>query len=238
MTLGRRPSMTATVIDLSVTEALPALPAALAAGCNAVLVASPGGQPPSCRSPCLTPSRRGNGRILMPEARHPCRRTHGDTARPAGGPDLGYRAPRRRRFGGNPRQGHHGRPAAPPPAGRSGAGGLRRARPAGNIGNRTVQPGTGLCRPGCAREPAPPGKSVRRRACRRHRSPHERWSRENPASIRSPARYRRAAVPHVEPCLNRGNPGTRRQRRRPTAERMRQPFPATGRRVTGIFSFL
>ncbi|MFL5286811.1 MAG: hypothetical protein ACJ8AW_39025 [Rhodopila sp.] len=55
--------------------------------------------------------------------------------------------------------------------------------------------------------------------------------------LRSDLRHDTAA-PHVEPCLNRGNPGTRRQRRRPPAERMRQPFPATGRRVTGIFSFL
>src|SRR5690242_18407430 len=70
MTPRRGPSMTPTVIDLPITEALPALHAALAAGRNAVLVAPPGaGKTTLVPLALLEAPWRGDGRILMLEPR-------------------------------------------------------------------------------------------------------------------------------------------------------------------------
>src|SRR5947199_9745309 len=70
MTPRRRPFMTRAVIDLPVTDALPALHAALAAGRNAVLVAPPGaGKTTLVPLAVLDAPWRGDGRILMLEPR-------------------------------------------------------------------------------------------------------------------------------------------------------------------------
>ena len=70
MTTGRKPFINPTVIDLPVSDALPALHAALNAGRNAVLVAPPGaGKTTLVPLALLDSPWRADGRILMLEPR-------------------------------------------------------------------------------------------------------------------------------------------------------------------------
>ena len=121
--------------DLPVTEAIPSVLAALAAGRNAVLVAPPGaGKTTLVPLALLDAAWRGDGRILMLEPRRLA--TRAAAARMAAllgqtpGDTVGFRTRLDAAVSaGNPHRGGHRGPADPPPAIRSGAGWRRCGHP-------------------------------------------------------------------------------------------------------------
>ena len=187
--------------ELPVTDALPPLLAALAAGRNAVLVAPPGaGKTTLVPLALLDAPWRGDGTILMLEPRRLATRAaatrmavaagragrrHGRLPHPAG----------RRRLAGDPHRGRHRGPAGPPPAIRSGARRRRRGDPGrGARALAGIRSGAGTV-PRPAARAAPGAAAARDVGHRRRRPPRRPDGRRGDRKRRPHVPGRRSATP-------------------------------------------
>ena len=203
--------------DLPVTDALPALHAALNAGRNAVLVAPPGaGKTTLVPLALLDAPWRGDGRILMLEPRRLATRAAATRMAFLLGEPVGQTVGYRTRLDGaglrrNPRRGHHRGPAAPPPAIRSRPGRRRRRDPGRNprtLAGIRPRPGA-VPRPAAhaAAGPAPAG--------------HVRHRRRRPLSGADGRRGHRKRRPDVP-----GRPSSTPSATSPIPATCRTPSPA------------